>query len=252
MRPAIALCTLLMSSVTYAEISAESATETGLTAPENVALAADRQGNISYKNADHTGFYVGGGLGKSDEEWDVERRGKYDFDGAALLAYGGYNFTDWFGLEAMLNTNLETNAATAFSISPKFTLQFNDDISVFVKFGLNIVVAGDLSSSSDDEYDDDGWDIFDYQVNNNGARSQQSRASDGSDLELDDVSGAGMGFSYGIGANIRIAKGFHLRAGLEKTDTEIELTKDYSYRNDLDIDTQVDTLTTYLGAYYQF
>lgn len=76
---------------------------------------------------DTTGFYVGGALNRvTADAFDGSETG------TGVGVYGGYNFNEWFGLEANLFATGDLGdkdvdiSAGALSFTPKFTAQIND------------------------------------------------------------------------------------------------------------------------------
>ncbi len=233
MRSYLALCAIFFCSATYAEI-----------------VTPGKIPTDPLTGADHTGFYIGGGLGYSAEDWSTEYGGDYSYDGMATLLIGGYHFTHWFGLESVFIFNTEEDALSSLGIAPKFTLQLNDNVALYIKLGFNFIIVGDINDdegeNSDFDDDDHDWD-WDFDL----IDLKFTGTTGASNTELDGDSGDGYGFSIGVGNNILITKGLHFRIGLEylEAETEFDGSSDRKYDN-TDVDHEV--LTIYTGLYYQF
>lgn len=102
--------------------------------------------------------YLGGKLGKTWLDDSCEVSSPCDDSGFGGGVYGGYNFTEIFGLEAGIDRlgSFQSNFAgsdpiddkiTAFSIAPKFTLPL-DDFSIFAKVGAARVDYGAIDDVS--------------------------------------------------------------------------------------------------------
>jgi opacity protein-like surface antigen len=80
-------------------------------------------------------------------------------NGTAFGVYGGYNFTNWFGLESSFTmTNLskgtdgQSRNATAiggFSITPKVSFRTSESLSIYVKAGVVVTALCDDHSNND-------------------------------------------------------------------------------------------------------
>ncbi|UJF22196.1 porin family protein [Shewanella sp. OMA3-2] len=145
---------------------------------------------------DHTGFYVGGAVNKVEFKVDDSEKE------TGLGIYGGYNFNHWFGLEANLFTsgNLGEDefdvVAGAFTVTPKFTLQFNDTFSGYAKIGL----------------------------------ASMALAIDTPDA---DTTFSGVGITYGVGLNASVTESLNIRLSYDVTSGDLE-SDDYGWINDLD------------------
>lgn len=229
---------------------------------------------------DHTGVFFGGGFGGSQEDWSTDNGSQRDFDGAALVAFGGFHFTHWFGLEGFINANTEEHAVFSASVSPKFTLAVNDKFSFFFKAGLNFVSSGDLddddrnrsgsgsgsSGNSNNDDDDDDIDIdwldifFSRSQTNHNSRTNAPHAQNfyysnnssfgSSEIQIEGDSGSGFGYTLGLGVNINVVKKFNFRVGFEYLDTESEYEGSSSSTIDnFEIDHEISTF--YAAVYFQ-
>ncbi len=94
---------------------------------------------------DQTGWVAGGSIGTAN----VKLKSRYNDtatvkdDVTLITAYGGYNFTQWFGLEFDIsstsdvkNSNMSYSSIIGVSVAPKFRLHLNDNITVYAKTGL--------------------------------------------------------------------------------------------------------------------
>lgn len=91
----------------------------------------------------YPGFYVGGDLGTTRLSFDNVSGSDSAF---SFGAYGGYNVNEWFGIEGHLygTSDFSGNSgediyAAVFSITPTFTLNFNDMFSGFLKGGISFI-----------------------------------------------------------------------------------------------------------------
>jgi outer membrane immunogenic protein len=162
-------------------------------------------------SADHTGWYIGGLLGSADTEID-------GFDKSASLfgIYGGYNFTNWLGLEGTfavtddVGDDYGTASFGSLSIAPKFTGQITDKFGLFAKVGLSSFV-------------------FVYE----------------SDYSSEDASFGGIVPYYALGAELSI-NSVKLRLSYSKESGELEDSED----NYADADAELTAIS--LGVHYQF
>lgn len=191
-----------------------------LSSMAGVALANDLE-------SDKTGWIVGGGIGKARlSVKPVDQGADFNETANVYTAFGGYNYTDWLGIEFDIiqssditdsNTNLDAYVIGT-SVSPKFTLHFNDNTSVYLKLGAQYL-------SYEQDVDE----------------SLRSRTSwTGTDVFL----GIGGQYSFDSGIRVRLdAK--HARMELESDDYRGFFRFD---EEDLDLDLSVLTFS----AYYQF
>ncbi|MCL1051388.1 porin family protein [Shewanella abyssi] len=165
--------------------------------------------NVASAETDRVGAYVGGQIGAFSA--DVEELSE---SGQSYGLYGGYNFNEWFGLEAVLygtNDILEEDgisvSATSFSVAPKFTWVINDTFSLYGKVGL---ASAALVFESGSE-------------------------------ELDFT---GNGVVVGAGINAALTEKLTIRLGYDLTSTTLEI-------DDLgDVDAEYSNVT--LGMHYHF
>ncbi|BDY06783.1 porin family protein [Ferrimonas sp. YFM] len=156
------------------------------------------------------GAYVGGSLGSA--KLDPSN----DSTATSFGAYGGYNFTDWFGIESSLFATTEFKQGdgvevmgAAFSVAPRFILTLNEEFSLFAKAGLaNTLVNVDTPIG---------------------------------DTDLD-----GIVFSWGVGLDWSVGEHLGLRLAYEMNDGELE-HEDFS---SVDVDVELSQL--YLGVHYHF
>ncbi len=136
---------------------------------------------------DHTGFYLGGSLGNFELDDQVNSE-----SATGVGVYGGYNFNDWFGLETHLSvaSGLDQGpvdiSAANYTLTPKFSYNFNDRFSVFAKLGIAsmAVVTETLGVESD----------F-----------------------------TGVGFTYGLGLNYAATDKLNIRLSYDKSNADLEL-----------------------------
>jgi len=160
---------------------------------------------------DHTGFYVGGSLGQLKVKADGSE------SGVGFGAYGGYNFNEWFGLEANMFVSGDLGdggtdvGAGTFAFTPKFTYQINDTFSVYGKVGISsmaVVVRPDY---------------------------------------LRDEDFTGFGWAYGVGVNASMTENLNVRLGYDVVTGELD--SEYS-NGGQNIDTDISNFA--LGMHYQF
>lgn len=165
---------------------------------------------------EYSGFFIGGGV--SNVDLDIKYIDE-DFSGTGFTLYGGYNFTQWFGLEAAISaaTDLGDSSsdltAAAFTVTPKFSLVLNDTVTLFAKAGI-------ASVALNDDYYDDGWD---------------------SDADF-----SGIGYTLGTGANFAVTEHLNIRLSYEYISAELDADSNYYS----DIDTELSVFN--LGLHYQF
>ncbi|WP_299793226.1 porin family protein [uncultured Shewanella sp.] len=160
---------------------------------------------------DHTGFYVGGSLGQ------LELKAKGSETGFGLGAYGGYNFNEWFGLEANLFVSGDLGdrytdiGAGTFAFTPKFTYQIDDTYSVYGKVGI----ASMAVVTKDGFYGNEDF--------------------------------SGFGWAYGVGVNASVTENLNIRLGYDVVTGELD--SEY-YNGAQNIDTDISNFA--LGMHYQF
>ncbi len=173
-------------------------------------LAIFASSNVAAAN-DHTGFYVGGSLGQ------LKIKVEGSETGVGLGAYGGYNFNEWFGLEANMfvsgdlgDSNEDIGAGT-FAFTPKFTYQINDTFAVYGKVGIASMAVV--------------------------SRPDYTRNQDFS----------GFGWAYGVGVNASMTENLNIRLGYDVVTGELDSEYSYGQQN---IDTDISNFA--LGMHYQF
>lgn len=167
---------------------------------------------------DHTGFYVGGSLGQLKAKADSSKSGDESSEsGVGFGAYGGYNFNEWFGLEANMfvsgdlgDSHTDVGAGT-FAFTPKFTYQINDTFAVYGKVGI-----ASMAVVSRPDY-------------------------------LRDEDFTGFGWAYGVGINASMTENLNVRLGYDVVTGELDSEYSNSGQN---IDTDFSNFA--LGVHYQF
>lgn len=162
--------------------------------------------------ADTTGFYVGGALNRVavDVVDDSDT-------GTGFGVYGGYNFNEWFGLEANLFATADLGdrdtdvTAGALTFAPKFTLQINDMFSAYAKVGVASMAMNFDGFGFDEDF-------------------------------------TGFGWTYGVGINAAVTERLNVRFSYDVTTGDLDA--DHSYLNMKDIDTDMKQLA--IGVHYQF
>lgn len=126
-------------------------------------LPAAHAADETASSRDNRGWYIGGELSYADGESELRNEPKLSENGVGFGVYGGYNFSDWFGLEgntfqsdnmADNRTNLASAEFFTLSFMPKFTVNFNEKVGLYFKAGPTYVLYTE-------EYDDDyyySWD----------------------------------------------------------------------------------------------
>lgn len=171
--------------------------------------------------ADKTGAFVGGSLGQlqnnaNDHELGFDR---FRAKSPAIAVYAGYHFTDWFGLEGQLSaadTSLEGSNSVigVFSVSPKFSYYFNDNIAVYTKIGVSGVGI-----------------TWDSEVAHQTA-------------EQDDYL-YGIGLHAGVGLNIAMESGINMRVDYTYLTPNMREPEGYNLGD-------INLSTLMLGVHYQF
>lgn len=156
------------------------------------------------------GAYVGGSLGSA--KLDPSE----DSTATSFGGYGGYNFTEWFGIEGSLfgttefkqGDGVEVNGA-AFSVAPRFILNLNEEFSLFAKAGLSNTLVTVDTPIGDTDFD-------------------------------------GIVFSWGVGMDWSVGEHLGLRLAYEMNDGEVE----HEDLSSVDVDIELSQI--YLGVHYHF
>lgn len=161
---------------------------------------------------DTTGFYVGGALNRvTADAFDGSETG------TGVGVYGGYNFNEWFGLEANLFATGDLGdkdvdiSAGALSFTPKFTAQINDIFSAYAKVGIASMAANVDGYGYDEDF-------------------------------------TGFGWTYGVGVNAAVTEHLNIRVSYDVTTGDLDA--DRSYLGLKDIDTDIKQFA--VGMHYQF
>ena len=92
-------------------------------------------------NSKNKGWFVGGALGSASTDLSSDVASQNERSGS-FVVYGGYNFTDWFGLEASFfgtgdaaRDSSYTSAFGGLLLQPKLTFHLNPTIAFFAKAG---------------------------------------------------------------------------------------------------------------------
>jgi opacity protein-like surface antigen len=169
------------------------------------------------------GWYVGGAVGSASTEVGIgygaqkERTESY-------AVYGGYNFTDWFGLEANFfvtgdaaSDSSYSSAFGALSFTPKLTLHVTPAVAFFAK-------AGPSSMAYVEEYK--YHDMY-------GSHSNEQ-------------SWAAIVWTYGVGAVFAVTDNLRVRVAYDHYSGDLEDDDDYYS----DVDTKLNQSS--IGLHYQF
>lgn len=151
---------------------------------------------------DHTGFYIGGSVGKSGVEYD---RGfnnletNFDADSTGWKAVAGWRFVDWLAIEANYIDFGKSDDRFAGG-------RVDTDIT-----GVSLAAVAFVPVGPVDLFARVGavkWDV-DFDINNDDEGLPDVSASDdGTDL------------TYGVGAQFRFGNNFALRAEYERFDVD--------------------------------
>ncbi|CAA0124999.1 Uncharacterised protein [BD1-7 clade bacterium] len=190
---------------------------------------------VSLQNKQQVGGYVGGSIGALLYNLDSKNSSAGPFDSSALAIspYGGYNFNEWLGIEAMVTfasgysaslypTTRQSNLVI-FSAAPKFTWQMTDIFALYGKIGLNVT-----GFSNETRF---------YFVD-------------------ETTSWAGVGISAGLGLQLAMTPEWIWRLGYEfnqahlYADDSVKYTVNQEFIKIQDLSTQNHTVN--LGIHYQF
>ncbi|MCL1125927.1 outer membrane protein [Shewanella surugensis] len=169
----------------------------------------------------YPGFYVGGDIGTTRLSFD-------DLSGSdsavSFGAYGGYNVNEWFGIEGHLygttdysDVNGENINAGVFSVTPTFTLNFNDMFSGYLKGGISYI---DISFEQDTAY----WGTYTNDL-------------------------TGIGYVLGAGVDAAVSEHIVIRLAYEFTSGDLEFDNNYYY---YDRNYQTNLSQFSLGVHYLF
>ncbi|WP_016955117.1 outer membrane beta-barrel protein [Catenovulum agarivorans] len=196
------------------------------------------------KTYDKTGWYVGVLAGQ------VKNHSADGLGQAGL--YGGYHFTEWFGLEQQYWRSEEIgNTDMAFSsldIAPKFSLQLSSFVSLYVKAGVSFTMLddGDYDYDDDDDDDDHDWDWWDISNQDSSTLARPAASSRTSQYLNSYDEWSGFTWNYGFGVQVYTPAGINIALAYEQYEGEI--SGEYSYSPDLNIDMQ----SVSVRVHYQF
>lgn len=178
---------------------------------------------------DNVGWFVGGAIGSVAVKIETKNSSSQDGVSQSYAAYGGYNFTEWFGLEGMImrtgdvsddKQNLVSANITSLSIMPKFRVQINQLFSLYGKAGF-------------------AWLKYEEEYDNYVFRRGYNESWSDVAIQV----GVGGEFHTNVGVAIRISYDY-LKGSLEGDDNVF-------YRTMVpNVDASVDQLS--LGVHYQF
>jgi outer membrane immunogenic protein len=186
----------------------------------NIAKAAD---------LDETGWFVGGQLGYSSTTADMAGGFPEEADVESYGAYGGFNFTEWFGLEGniLMTGNIsgdgEGRISTdylAMSFSPRFTYHLHPAFSIYAKAGLGLMI---YSAEFDEVI------LFERGL---------------------DQSWSGIASSYGIGGQFTVVKGVRMRVGYDVLSGTLTSNDETYWLNIADVDAKLKQVS--FSMHYQF
>ncbi|WP_299003444.1 outer membrane beta-barrel protein [uncultured Shewanella sp.] len=170
----------------------------------------------------YPGFYVGGDIGTTRISFDDISDGS---DSAVSFgAYAGYNLNEWFGIEGHVygTTDFSDSQgqdiyAGVFSITPTFTLNFNDMFSGYLKGGISFI---DIRVEQDTPY----WGTY-----------------------IDDLTG--VGYVLGAGVDAAVSDYIVIRLAYEFTSGDLEFDDNGFYYDD---SYQTNLSQFSLGVHYLF
>lgn len=183
--------------------------------------------NDSFK--DNSGWYVGGVVTYASANIEVESQMSRKENAGSFSLYGGYNFTDWLGVEgALIRTgdisdnrdNLVKADVIGLSLMPKFTYRVASNFSVYAKAGLAWL-------SYDEEYDN--VLLFERDT---------------------EESWSGLATNIGIGGQFDVIYGIKIRISFDRLQGDIGSNDETYYRTISDADVELKRVS--LGAHYQF
>lgn len=173
-------------------------------------IAADVVDTTAANKPPVIGFYIGGDIGTT--HLNIDNVNNADEIGSALSVglYGGYRFSEWLGLEGHLYASGDHSDvasvdvyATVLSVTPTFTLHFDETFSGYVKAGVSYIDV-------DFQYDTGYSNTNNY---NN------------------DVTG--LGYVVGAGIDATVSKQLALRLGYEFTSGELEFNNAGNFKTNL-------------------
>jgi len=144
------------------------------------------------------GFYVGAGVGKANIELDEVDGFKFDSDDTAFKVFGGYNFNQYFAVEAAYFDGGEPEEAVI--VVPGFRGTVDAGLTGLIASAVGRLPLGDMFSV----YGKLGLVSYDVEVKGR-ANGDVVYEREGSE---DDV-------SYGVGAAFNLGPSFELRAEYE-------------------------------------
>lgn len=192
-----------------------------------ITISVSSYGDVAANN--DAGFFVGGMGGNSSTTTVLKNTSTQKGSASFYGIYGGYNFTDWLGLEtAFFNTgdvsdnreHLVKADYLALSIAPKLTYRVSPFFSVYAKAGFAYL-------NYKETYDD--TILFER-----GTKQTWS----------------GIARYVGIGGQFDIKYGVKVRVGFDRVTGSIGSNDNTYYRDIPDVDAKLDQLS--LGMHYAF
>ena len=192
-------------------------------------LLASTANYAAASGMDYKGWIAGVGVGASGVTVDPINQSNlksYSETPGVLTVFGGYNFTDWFGIEFDLSktakfedeNNNQDASVFGTSFTPKLTYRFNDGFNIYLKAGFQYL-------------------LYDQEVNT-------SNDSDTYWSGIDTVYGAGIEWTFESDMRVRLDYKY-AKVNLERT----ENTTLINFYDD-EFDLTYNSLS--LSTYYQF
>lgn len=192
--------------------------------------AQEQQGQgLQPNDTYHNGWYVGGLVGHGSVELKKPTHTNDQDKVTTLGVYGGYDFNDWFGLEASLygtgeladnEANLTSAHLAVFTFTPKFTYQASKSLAYSARVGVAFL-------SYEEEYNN-------YIVHERD----------------DDQLWRGGGVVIGFDANLALSNNLVGRISYDRVIGTMEVVDEWYVNTAPDIDVDVERLA--IGIHYQF
>ena len=178
---------------------------------------------------DDTGWFVGGLVGTTSTNTEMKNTFSQNKNTGVYGAYGGYNFTDWFGLEGSYfntvdvsdsRTNLIKASYFGLTIAPKVTYRVTPFFSIYAKAGLAYL-------NYKETYDNVIFFVRGTEQTWSGITS-----------------------TLGVGGQFDIKYGIKVRIGFDRVAGSIGSNDKTSYNDIANIDAKLNSIS--LGVHYQF
>ena len=185
--------------------------------------------NAEENTSDTSGWFIGGLVGHGSVEIKSINHTNDQDQVTTLGAYGGYNFSERFGLEASLfgtgeladnQSNLVSAHLALLTVTPKFTYKINPSFSLIAKGGIAHLIY-------EEEYNNYILYERDY-----------------------DQTWSGSGGVIGLGARFTFTQNMVFRISYDRIIATLDVDEEqyYTYSPDVDIDLE----QIAIGIHYQF